>query len=431
MGQKSWVARLQATVRGRLFQNISWLSLSYALAKPLWFAFITAGCMRMLTPEGYGMFTTSLALVMMTSAASDFGTAEYTTREVARLPSVASRLFTNILLGRLGLALVGVGVAVGLGISLAYPPDHLGAVLAASVYVLLFRGAEYCRAVFRAFERLKHEAAFTVLEKGAVVAVGFTLLAAFRTSAMAFAGMAIGMAAVFIASVWWVDRHFASFRLRLWRPSYLAGVLRRAAPLGFIAVFSAVPLQATPILVDAVLGTEAAGFYGAAQRIVEAMMLLTSVVVAAVFARLSALYYRGDRAAYRRLLGQVVLSMTFITLGIGATISVVATRLVTFLAGGSGYAEAGMVLAALSWLFPLMNATALSVIALIAADAHRFAMWSTGIAALLSVVLTYAFLPSLGLYAPVGGLGLTYLFLAFFNLRRCWQMVAGSALSPT
>jgi len=412
-----------------MVRNLTWLSLSYALAKPLWFAFLTAGCMRLLSPEGYGVFTTSLALAMVTSVASDFGTAEHTTREVARRPALASRLFTNVLLGRIGLALASLGVALGIGAALGYSVEHLYAVVAAGLYVGLFRGAEYCRAVFRAFERLDHEAVFTTFEKVLVVAGGFGMLLVFRTPAMAFVGMTLGMAVAFSMTVWWIDRRFAPLRLRLWRPSYLATVLRHAAPLGLIAVFSAIPGQVGQILVGAVLGTEAAGLYGAAHRTVEAMMLLTSIVVAAVFARLSSLFHQDHRQAHARLLRRVLAGMTGVSLVVAGIVSVMASHVIAVLAGGGHYEEAGRVLAALAWTFPLMNGTSISLIALISIDAHRFAAWSMGAAAVSSAVLIFILLPPLGVFAPVWGLGVTYLALAVANLWK-YQRIITSTPSP-
>lgn len=411
----SAVGGILALFRRRMVRNVVWLAGSFAIAKPLWFAFITAGCMRLLSEEAYGQFTTALALALLLSAFSDLGTGEYSTREISRDRAAAPRLFTNLLLGRTILATLAVSAAVAIAFALGYTAQHLLAVVGAGIYAIAFRGAEYCRAFFRAYERLKDEALLTICEKVLVVGCGMAALVVFGTSSAALFGMSAGMVGMLTITVARIHFAYTPLRVTTFDTRVVRNTLLRAAPIGAVVVLGLVPLSLAPVVVDATLGTSAAGEYGAAQRLVEAMLLVTSVVVVAAFPRLSALYHKEDLAGYRRLLFLVIGILICTSTLLAAGVSFLAAPIVHLLAGDDGFASSVPVLGILAWVQVPMCLVYFTTFSLLAADSVKAAAWATGCGAIVCTVLLVALTPTLGLMGPVAALGATYLIVASAN----------------
>jgi O-antigen/teichoic acid export membrane protein len=405
--------------------NVVWLGGSFAVAKPLWFAFITAGCMRLLSEEAYGQFTTALAMALLLSALSDLGTGEYSTREIARDRTAASWLFTNLFIGRTALATLAVCGALAIAVALNYTAEHLLAVAAAGLYAIAFRGAEYCRAFFRAYERLKDEALLTIGEKVLVVGSGMAALIAFGTSSAALFGMSAGMIVMLAITVARIHIAYTPLDLAAFDPHVIRATLFRAAPIGAVVVLGLVPLSFSPVVVDAVLGTAAAGHYGAAQRVVEAMLLLTSVVVVVAFPRLSALYHKGDMMGYRRLLLIVLSGLAVASTLLALGVSLLAVPIVTLLAGGDAFADAAQVLAVLAWVQIPMCLVYFTTFALLAADSVRAAAWATGTGAIACALSLILLTPTMGLMGPVVALAITYLVISGANALSLSKTISG------
>ncbi len=408
-----------------MVRNMGWLAMSFAIAKPVWFLFITAATMRFLSTEGYGVFTASLALTLMTSSLADLGTARYTVREIARRRSVSDRLFTNIIVARIVLAAAGFVLAMGIGLALQYPPAHLTAVAGAGVYALAFRGAEYCRSFYQAFEVLKFEALLTVVEKFSVVGLGFAALYFFGTPEMVFLGMATAMVVTLALNLWWVHVRLASFRPRLLSRRFMAKTVRIALPIGIIGVFGAIPLGVTPVIVEAILGQEAAGLYGGAQRIVETLMLVSTIVAVVVFPRFSALFHVGKLAQAGRLLAGSVGGLLLLGMMGALFLTLFAPWVFEVLTGSEAYAGAIPVLRVLAWSFPFMSVTSMSVGVLIAAGSIRYATISTGLAALACVILALGLTPVLGMMGAVIAYNSAWVLTAVVNLIECRRLTVG------
>ncbi|MEM6783173.1 MAG: oligosaccharide flippase family protein [Bacteroidota bacterium] len=386
-----------STRRASVVKNVSWMMMSHGLVKPAWFLFITAACMQVLGASGYGVLTTSLALAMLAKVISDFGSSYYTIREVARSTSRASLFITNILIGRLLLALLGSVSVFAASVALGYAIEHRMAVLAASVYVIGFSLLEYTRSFFRAFEVLRNEAISVLVEKAIVIGLGLAALMTFKTPFGTLAGMATGMLLALVFTFLWVHTRYARFTWSLLRWSVVWGTFRAAVPIGLFLLFSIVLLSSGPIIVEVFLGKTAAGHYGAAYRVLEAAQTLTAIVIAAVLPRLAAHIYAGRYHAYRQLLRNSAAALLVITLVGALLLSVLGTYIVGLLAGTQSFEAGGAFLEYVGWALPFMSMTHLLMAALIAADRHWYVAGSLIFCALGGVGLNLLLIPSMGL----------------------------------
>lgn len=385
--------------RSGIFHSLAWLTASNAVVKPLWFLFITVGCIRVLGAAEYGTLTAGLALAGMVIALSEVGTSAYLTREGARGPEETGTLFVNILAGRVGIGLLALVVTLLLGYLLGYVEAEVTALLMAGLYVLGFRLNELCKAVYRAFEVFSYEAALLFIERLAVIAAGATGLLVWRNAAGALGGMALGTLASLVGNVWFIHARLSPLHRRALTFGRMRTAYAAALPIGLFFAFSTLLLLTGPVIVEALLGNEAAGLYGAGYKVVEMLMLLPAIVCAPLLPRLSRLFHQGNLAAFRRLVVRTALLLGGAAVAAAAVIAVSASHLVLILAGGEGFAGTVPVLHILAWAYPFMTLAMLMCFALIAADRHRIAAWIVGAAATLNLLLDVVLVPRYGVPA--------------------------------
>lgn len=418
--------------RASALRNFTWLTVANGIVKPLWFVFITAGCMRVLPVAEYGVLQASLAVAMVAVSVGDSGTSEVATRIVAREPARAADLFANLLVGRLALALAFGLIAAAAG-AFFYPEfQAFVALMGAMWYALALRFNEFFRAFFRGAGVLHYEAYTLVIEKVLVVAIATATLWATRTAWGALVGLAIGMTISALATAYWLHLRLVQLDLRRFQLAACVSLFREALPLIATQILSTVMVSAGVLIVGKLLGAEAAGSYGAAARIVEALLLLPALGIVSVWPQLAAFYHRQDFPAFHRLLQRAMLVQG----AFGLIIAVVGWRfgpaLVALLSGAAEYDDAGRFLQVYVWLFPIMSLTFLTTMALIAADEQHYLLRTLGVATTVYLASTFALVPRFGYEAAAYTLFISYALVVaacVFRLRRVGRAGAQAAVS--
>src|SRR5690625_6678217 len=124
---------------------MGWLGSANLLVKPIWFVFITAFCMRILGVDGYGVFSTALALAAVMAAFSDFGTSRFVVRELARDRPIGGYVYTHVLISRAVLTTGASLLAIRAGLVLGCRGLILQALLFVSWFAFRLRLLVFCR----------------------------------------------------------------------------------------------------------------------------------------------------------------------------------------------------------------------------------------------------------------------------------------------
>lgn len=361
------IARLLQWARhSRALRDFAWITTANLMVKPAWFLFVTAACMRVLGPSGYGVFVSALALMGTFVALSEMGVVEFITREVSRDRSIAVRLFTNLLASRVGLGAVSVVLGIVVG-AIGYSETPTGALVAAGLYVLGLRVNELCRALFRATSVFSHDAVSTLVERALTVAAGLAALLIWRTPTAVLAGIAAGAILTAVGTLMWLG----------WRGSVsgreldlhvVQGAYRVSFPIGLFALSTIVFHSTGPILLASMISEAEAGQYGAAWRIVELYMLVPSLMTAVALPRLSEMASGRDPEGFRRVLWKSTGALAVVTLGLASGTAWLADPIIGLLAGDAGFGAAVRLLQILSFTFPLMAMSMLFSLTLIASD---------------------------------------------------------------
>lgn len=382
-----------------LIHNLSWLGTANLVVKPVWFVFITALCMRVLGGAEYGVLTTTLSLAAIAASLTEVGMIRYSTREIARDRGVAARFFTNFVALRLlliGVTWVGL-IGVGWGY-LGYRGPVLTALFFAGAYQFSLYLTEYCRALYEAFEDLRREALMLYWEKALVIGGGLAGLLAARTATATLAGMALGMMATTVLNVAWIARHLAPFRRALLSRTFLWQALRVMIPFGLATLFSRIYFRIDIVMVEQWLGETAAGQYGAAFRILEALNLLPAMVsFAAVYPRLARFQHAGQKTPFVRLLGQSFLGLGTVGALVAGALTLLAAPIIHLLAPDPVFAPAAPTLQVLTWALPLLCFNSLLYVALLTLDEQRYLAAMLGLSVLVNVGLNALLIPRQGL----------------------------------
>ncbi len=408
--------------RAGILRNISWLATGSLLVKPAWFLFLTAVCMRFLSADGYGVMNTALWFMAIAAMVSDFGTSHYAVREVARHRDEAADYFSNLLLVR---ALVFAPVLIGAVITawaIGYSGAELLTMMLAGLYSLSNRMAEFCRSFFRAFEILRLESFSVIAEKILVVVGGTVALVTVATPASALAGMTVGMAVLVLLNVWWIHARLAEFSLRRIKRAFVRRAIRDSVPLGFVNLFSVAFVSVGVVVLEIISGESAAGQYGAAYRIVEALQLLPYVVVAAILPRMSALFHEGDHRQFASVLGRSVAGVAGVGLLIALPLSIAGPWVIQLLTSDTSFGPSGPLLSVLSWAFPLTALNMLLTAALIAADEQYYLSVLLGIGTAASIALNVLFVPDYAATATAAVFIGLQVLVAVASLQRYTQV---------
>lgn len=386
--------------------GVAWLTGASLLVKPVWLGFLTFVCARVLGVEGYGVLNTALSLAALVFSFTSLGVEPYTVREVARERTRAPAFVGAFGTLRLGLSVIATLAALGVGALLGYDRVLLLAVGFACVYTAANGLSEYAATFFQAFERLRFQAGAVVLTKTLTVALAATALWLFGTPIAVLAGMAAGMT-VACLGVWGGGVRKLVPRWGGAERGFIGRSLRGLLPFGLLSVLGMLFFRVDNVMVEAMLGLAAAGQYGLAFRIVEALNLLPTVVVrAATYPRLARLAARGDEGEARRSMlvaGAVLLA---VSLPVAALISWTAPVLVTWIADDPELAVSAPALAILVWAFPLTALRNLYFSSLLARDDQWFVAGAVFVAVALNIGLNAALLPFVGItgaaFATIG-----------------------------
>lgn len=401
-----------------ILKNITWLGIGSAAVSPLWFFFISYLCIRNLSAEAYGLMNWALWLMIIAASVTDLGLNDFVTREVARQRNEAWRYFSNFLVFRGGFGLLVVGAVIGIAFALNASDERLQVLMLAGIYSLSVLLIAFCRVFFRAFQVLRYESISVMLEKLLVLTAGSIMLLTTGTATGTLLGMTVGILLALAGTLWFVAFRIAPFEFSVVSASFLKGNLRVAAPLGVFAVAVIAYTRMGPVILDFFEGPAAVGRFGAAYRIIEAMLLLPALATAALLPRMSASWAKGDRSDFRQLVIKGVSGMLAGSglLGLGLGIGGEALMDWMTLKDPVTYAGAGTYLQWMGLLYPLMCINSVLSISLIAADGQRFlgrfmasltgavgimfivGIWQFGTAGLLAVFIGGSVVGTLGLW---------------------------------
>ncbi|MBG1265368.1 flippase [Nostoc sp. WHI] len=352
---------------------------------------------RYLGVQQYGLFNYALAFVSLFSPIFTLGLDDVVVRHLVRQSSnkeeILGTTFWLKLLGGIASVLLAVSTMFFLG-----DDETLKIWLVAILGMAgIFRAADTIEIWFQSQVQSKYtviakNAAFLlnsgikialILTKAPLLAFGWITLAEYAMSA-------IGLLIVYQAkgsSLW------------LWRWSFSAAktLLKESLPLIFSGFAILIFMKIDQVMLGQMIGNNEVGIYSAAVRVSEIWYFIPGAIVASVAPAIYAAKEKSESLYYQRL-GQLLSLMTCISLAIALPMSFLSNKIIMVMFG-SGYAEAGPILAVHIWtsLFVFMGLATSPWF--IAEGLNHVSLGKTLFGAILNIVLNLFLIPK---YAGFG-----------------------------
>ena len=383
---------------------------------------------RILEPVGNGRYATAINIYLWFDTLANFGLDMVLMREVARDRSEARRLFANTTVLRL---LLFVAVAPILGGFLA-GWQALGEPLAAETVwavVLLYVGllpgsmAYGLAALFRGCERHEYPAAIQTVTTILKVTLGvLALVGGLRIVGLAGVSILTNAATLAILVLLarrliWAELPRTRARIE-WRPQ--RAMLAESWPLMASLLLQQLFTGVNVLLLQQLQGDAVVGWYDAARKWVDALVIIPSFFTFAVFPVMSRQAAQ-DRSGLQRSYRLSVKLLTMVALPAAVLVTLLATPLVGLLSGERFLPHGAIILQILIWsiLFGWINS--LTNYVLIALNRQRYVLLASGARVVFTVVANLLFVRTFSYIASawiiIGG-ELLLVVLFYADLRR-------------
>jgi len=394
----------------RLWVNTLWKASALLGSKLLIFVFILAAA-HLLDLADFGYLTFALAFAHIAFVLVDAGVSTALWREASTADDGGLGNYQTARRLRIGSEIIGLTVVFLGFFFFDLPPVARALLILVGLGVGLDAFVHLDQALLKAREHLREDALIILVDR-----VVFFVLA--------IIGLLLGGGLIAIGGAYLVGHACALMLARRFthelnaeqptQPAQWRPLLRLALPLAAVDLFTIIYFRIDLIMLQGMVGPEAAGLYGAAYRLIEAAMILPAAFFAAVFPRL-ARQTEGEKHnatadASLRMLGHVA------TAGVAFGL-VFAPEIVT-LFFGDAFAPAinalRILLIALWFIYPNYLLTHL----LLAHREQNFYAIATGVLAVVNIAANAALITWLGIYGAAIATVLTEALLFAFCVRR-------------
>lgn len=332
----------------KILKNASYLFVGNIIVKFV-LAIATILFARYVSPTGYGMFTTALAVSAVICYFTDAGLTHTFMREGTKQGASISELISSYLRVRLVLAVV-ISVLFAIFAQFFYTDAYLRAMVYWVVLPTMF-GATLQgvgMAYFQVTERMQFSAIISVLQ-GVTAAAVLLLGMSFKWSLMMVSAM-YGISSLVAGLIAFI----MVIRYTTIHKGWDRGILDQLLVFTINGIIIMLLPQLGPIILEKVSTLKQVGFFGAASKIPAVLYQIPGVIAAAFYPKLFAFGNEKNIDEHRKLSHFELKLMSF--LGMGISIPFIADPsfwIVTLL--GEKYAPAGNALAILAFMVILQS----------------------------------------------------------------------------
>jgi O-antigen/teichoic acid export membrane protein len=326
------------STRQTVAKNTFWLSVSNFGGR-LIRAGIIIYAARILGAHGWGIFNYGVTLVAFLTTFSDIGINSILTRETAKEAGGAQRaeiLSTSFIIK---LILIVLGVVVIFFVAPHFSrSSEVSAIIPLVAFIFIFDTLrEFGFSLTRAMEKMEWEAALFTLTNIAILVAGFIFLKVSPTVnsfALAYAlGTGIGAIATLITLRQQFKSAFTHFSRKLIRPIFTS-----AWPFAISGILGALMINMDVLLIGIFKSAEDVGYYSAANRVIQVIYILPTIIalsVLPIFSRLARQEVNQMQPILEKVLGFLLACALPITIG-----GIILGRPLVELLFGAGYLQA-------------------------------------------------------------------------------------------
>jgi O-antigen/teichoic acid export membrane protein len=376
-------------------------------------------------PAVAGLFTLAMSYALLLEAISQLGFDQLLIRDVARDRSRTQAEFNSLLTMRLTVQTIAVAAFAGLmSIGQFYDAETRQLIMMMALIALPDAVIDMCQALFVVTDRLPFPTIISIIGAIARIGLGFLVLRLNGELFYLAGAMLLASTIQMVFNVWLVKHHGLSVRLAFsglqWRHT-----MAQALPFGVVQLLVAIEAYSGVILLSRVASDTALGYYGAANTLLAALLLLPNAIQVAVFPRMAEVYssMRSNFAAFYTRIYRYLGMM-----GGGTVIGVILmAEWVVVLVYGPAYRPAAVLLQILSGVLLVSFLNIPNVRTLVIAGQQRMMAQLLAVSVTLNVALTILLIPAIGvLGVPVARVTSMAVFWTMSHIYVNRRIVASS-----
>jgi len=391
----------------RVVKNSVWLLTAEMVSKILALA-IQIAAARYLGEKGFGIFAFAFAATGILMIFADTGINQLLTREIARRPGRIGDDMGNAFTLKGVLSLAALAVLFGFPLATAMDPATRLVVWSIGVALLVNGYADIYIAVFRAREQMSLVAVLMMVQRGLFFILGLAvLLMGYRVTVFALAFLA----AAFINLALARQQMRMHYGLQPWEWEWqrVKEIFWSALPIGGVILFSYIYFRIDSVMLYYLRGESETGWYSAAFKLVEGVVLLIAAIRGALFPLLSRTYAENS-ARFQRIWREAARYLLLIGLPVAAGIALLAPRL-TALFYGESYGPSGHALRLLALAIPFLCLSDIASCLLVSADRTQKIFRVVGAGAAFNIICNFLLIPRWGLAGAAAATCLTEIFV--------------------
>lgn len=352
---------------------------------------------RTLGEVGLGRYATVVAFVGLFSVFFELGLSQYVERDIARDPRRTAELFWNLLLLRLGLAMLGIVVVTSLALLFDYDRSLTFGIFLFTLTFLFAAVLVPLTTILKANERFDLSTVLLLLNQILTMATGIILLwMGLGYFALLLTGF-VAMPVQILLTLWTVRRHDLGTLPWNIHPGGWSKFILASLPFGLTSLALTFNFNVDTVILGLFHSDGQVGFYNAAYRLIFNGVSVVGGFLAVMTPSLAREFVRDSERVQRWVATSLHWMMLF-SIPAATGLALLAPRIIVLLYGAD-YAESAPALAILAWDIPLLllNAFFGNVTAAVGLErpAARIYLGSAG----LNLALNLAFIPSFGIIA--------------------------------
>ncbi len=384
---------------------------------------------RAFSPATFGQYTTVNTYLQFFGILVDFGLVLTTVQMISKRNVDENKVIANLFTLRLVTALVFLGIAPLLALNLHYAREVKIGIAITSLSFLCVALNQILTGLFQ-----KHLSVIWVAisENAGRVALLIGTLAAILMDKGLYAilaaivlGSVVQFLVLLAASRKYVRIHLA-WDMDIWRE-----IIQRSWPIGISIAFNLIYLRADTLIVEAYFDDAAVGYYGAAYRVIDILLMVPVMTMGVVLPALTAAWDSRNTERFTMLMQKTLeIFLCFVVpIAVGGWFT--GTAVMQFVMGDA-YAPSGPLLAVL--LIGLVGAFVSTLFGhvVVALDQQRNVLWIYALVAAVTLVSYLVAIPRVGAlggaWGTVASEWLAALLLAVFvtrttRLRIQWKTI--------
>ncbi len=379
-------------MNSKIIKNAFWLFSGQAIGRVLRAILIIVAA-RVLGATNWGVFAYAMSLTATFTVLSDIGINALLVRENNRNSKLITKYLATGLVVKLSLIFaLSVFIALFQNIIVRVP----GAIIFIPLIIIIFildSLRNFVSALARSLERMDIEARGQIVTNASIVGFGLLFLSICPTSGALVlsyvVGTFIGLMAIFIPL-----RNYFRGLIKEFNRKLVKEIIVSAWPFGMVSLMGIIMINTDILVLGAMTSSTEIGLYAAAQKPVQLLYLIPSLLVAAFFPTLSR--EAGDINQFRATLEKGLRSVYLfaIPLSIGGVLA--ARSVISFLYGpefSMSYLSFALLSLTFLFVFPLSFFTS----ALFAQNKQKSFYGYLAIGVLMNVILNIIFIPYIGI----------------------------------